>query len=85
VKYTVFILPVAQKDHGTIPSPFYEQIAQKMLALADNPRPPGCKKLKDSEGNWRIRAGAYRILYEINDARSLVTVLRIRHRKEAYR
>ena len=56
-----------------------------MLALADNPRPPGCKKLKDSEGNWRIRAGAYRILYEINDARSLVTVLRIRHRKEAYR
>jgi mRNA interferase RelE/StbE len=85
VKYRVVILPVAQKDHNAIPSPFYEQIETKMLALADNPRPPGCKKLKDTEGDWRIRVGVYRILYAIDDSHSLVTILRIRHRKEAYR
>jgi len=56
-----------------------------MLALAEDPRQPGCKKLKDTKGSWRIRVGVYRILYEIDDTRSLVTVLRIRHRKEAYR
>jgi mRNA interferase RelE/StbE len=85
VKYSVFILRAAQKDHVRIPSPFYEQIEQRMLALADNPRTPGCKKLKDSAGNWRIRAGMYRILYEIDDARSIVTILRIGHRREVYR
>ena len=85
MKYRVVILPVAQKDHNAIPSPFYEQIETKMLALADNPRPPGCKKLKDTEGDWRIRVGVYRILYAIDDSHSLVTILRIRHRKEAYR
>jgi len=37
VKYRVLILPVAQKDHNAIPSPSYEQIEQKMLALAENP------------------------------------------------
>ena len=85
MRYQVLILPVAQKDHNAIPSPSYEQIEQRMLALAEDPRQPGCKKLKDTKGSWRIRVGVYRILYEIDDTRSLVTVLRIRHRKEAYR
>jgi mRNA interferase RelE/StbE len=85
VSYSVVILRVAQKDHNAIPSPSYELIEQKLLALAENPRPPGCKKLKDAAGSWRVRVGVYRILYDIDDAHSLVTILRIRHRKEAYR
>jgi len=85
VKYRVLILPVAQKDHNAIPSPSYEQIEQRMLALAENPRPPGCKKLKDTEGTWRIRVGVYRVLYDIDDSSVMVTVLRIGHRKEIYR
>jgi mRNA interferase RelE/StbE len=82
VKYRVLILPVAQKDHNAIPSPSYEQIEQKMLALGENPRPTGCKKLKDTEGTWRIRVGVYRILYDIDDSGATVIVLRIGHRKE---
>jgi len=84
VKYRVLILPVAQKDHNAIPSPWYESIEERLQALAENPRPPGCKKLKDS-GDWRIRVGVYRVLYNIDDSRSTVTILRIRHRKEIYR
>ena len=76
---------MAQKDHKAIPSPWYESIEERMLALAENPRPPGCKKLKDAGGDWRIRVGVYRILYEINDSSATVTVLRIGHRKEVYR
>jgi len=56
-----------------------------MLALAENPRPPGCKKLKDTERTWRIRVGVYRILYDIDDSGATLTVLRIGHRKEIYR
>jgi mRNA interferase RelE/StbE len=84
VRYRVVILPVAQKDHNAIPSPWYESIEERLLALSENPRPPGCKKLKDG-GDWRIRIGVYRVLYNINDSRSTVTILRIRHRKEVYR
>ncbi len=85
MKYRVLILPVAQKDHAAIPSPSYEQIEQRMLGLAEDPRPPGCKKLKDTEGIWRIRVGVYRILYDIDDSSATVTVLRIGHRKDVYR
>ncbi|HKV61038.1 MAG TPA: type II toxin-antitoxin system RelE/ParE family toxin [Candidatus Acidoferrum sp.] len=84
MRYRVLILPVALKDHETIPSPWYESIEERLLALSENPRPLGCKKLKDS-GDWRIRVGAYRVLYNIDDSRSTVTILRIRHRKEVYR
>ena len=85
MKYRVLILPVAQNDHNAIPSPWYESIEERLLALAENPRPPGCKKLKDSEGDWRIRVGIYRVLYNIDDSRSTVTILRVRHRKDVYR
>jgi mRNA interferase RelE/StbE len=66
-------------------SPAYELIEQRLLALVTNPRPAGCKKLKGGEIGWRIRVGAYRILYEIDDARAVVTVATICHRKDVYR
>jgi mRNA interferase RelE/StbE len=52
------------------------------LALA--PRPPGCKKLKGGDREWRIRIGAYRIVYEVDDAEKTVDVTRIAHRREVY-
>jgi mRNA interferase RelE/StbE len=52
--------------------------------LASNPRPPGCKKLKGGDKEWRIRVGDYRVVYTIDDANSLVEVTRIRHRSEVY-
>jgi len=34
---------------------------------------------------WRVRAGDYRILYEINDDVLIVLVIRVAHRREVYR
>jgi len=85
VSYTVVITRRAQAEHVAIPSPSYELIERHLLELRDDPRPPGCKKLKDRGGAWRVRAGSYRIIYEIDDSRTLVTVLTIRHRKDVYR
>jgi len=54
-------------------------------ALASDPRPNGCKKLKGSEGElWRIRVGDYRVVYFIEDEIELVDIQRVRHRKEVY-
>ncbi len=55
-----------------------------LRALEENPRPPGVKKLRGRENEWRIRVGDYRIVYEIHDRILLVIVIRIRHRSKAY-
>ena len=33
---------------------------------------------------WRIRIGAYRVIYSIDDATKTVSILRIAHRREVY-
>ncbi|MCT1459250.1 type II toxin-antitoxin system RelE/ParE family toxin [Aestuariimicrobium sp. p3-SID1156] len=43
--------------------------------LADDPRPPGAKKLVGGDGEWRVRTGDYRIVYEIRDQVLVVLVL----------
>jgi mRNA interferase RelE/StbE len=52
--------------------------------LASVPRPPGCKKLKGGDKQWRIRVGNYRIVYEVDDVAKTVDVTRIAHRREVY-
>ncbi len=56
-----------------------------MDALAANPRPKGVKKLTGLDNLYRIRAGDYRIVYQIRDDRLIVLVVRIGHRKDVYR
>jgi mRNA interferase RelE/StbE len=35
-------------------------------------------------GEWRVRTGDYRIVYEINDGELLVLVLAVGHRRDIY-
>ncbi len=58
--------------------------AARIGGLAATPRPPGSEKLSGQE-KYRIRQGAYRILYLIEDAGSTVTIVKIGHRREVYR
>lgn len=54
--------------------------------LVAEPRPSGVKKLRDAAGDlYRIRIGDYRVIYEIDDAVIVVVIIRVRHRREAYR
>jgi mRNA interferase RelE/StbE len=62
-----------------------ERIAQRILALADNPRPTGVEKLSGTSEKYRIRQGNFRILYEIQDDVLVVYVVRIADRKDVYR
>jgi len=61
-----------------------KRIVSRIEALADNPRPDGCKKLSGSE-RYRIRQGPYRIVYAIEDEQLVVYVIRIGDRKSVYR
>lgn len=68
-----------QLDH--IHEPDFGRVAQAILGLEDNPRPPGCRKLRGLEG-WRIRVGHWRVIYHINEQEQVVTIVEIRRRRE---
>jgi mRNA interferase RelE/StbE len=58
------------------------QAAIELLAI--DPRPPAATRLVGGSGEWRVRTGNYRIVYEINDNELVVLVLRMGHRREIY-
>jgi mRNA interferase RelE/StbE len=67
-----------------LPDEIAARIINVLDGLKDQPRPPGCKKLR-GENAWRIRVGDYRVIYEIHDKVLHVVVVTIGHRREVYR
>ncbi|MBE9036254.1 type II toxin-antitoxin system RelE family toxin [aff. Roholtiella sp. LEGE 12411] len=84
MSYTISILRRAQKELEDLPVDAYERVREGIRALAEDPRPPGCLKLTNLEG-WRIRIGNYRVIYEIDDEQTMITVLHVGHRRDVYR
>jgi len=83
--YEVFLERMAERDLRRLPSAEFQRVIAAIKALAQDPRPAGCRKLAGSRRDWRIRTGDRRVLYEIDDKARAVRVMRIRHRREAYR
>lgn len=81
--YKLFIEKAVFKQLKNIPERDYKKIITSISALANNPRPPGCKKLKGRPG-YRIREGVYRVIYEINDKILTVTIIEAGNRKDIY-
>lgn len=82
--YTVLIRRRAMKDLANIPSDYVQLITQHINDLAQNPYPPDAKKLQNDSG-YSQRVGVYRILYDIDTTERILTIYRIKHRREAYR
>ena len=82
--YQLVIRPMARKDIERLSLQMQERVLEAVLALREEPRPPGTKKLLGLEG-YRIRIGDYRVLFRIDDEVRLVTIYRVKHRREAYR
>ncbi|OLT28391.1 hypothetical protein BJF83_15295 [Nocardiopsis sp. CNR-923] len=76
-RYRVEIDNEAIKQIKKLDRPIRERVLAAIEALADDPRPDGCVKLKPGKLNlYRIRVGAYRIRYEVQDGILLVLVLK---------
>ena len=83
-KYTLEIKPSAGKELDALDDALFARIDRKIMLLAENPRPPGCKKLRGYKDHWRIRVGDWRVLYVIDDAAKRVSITRVAHRREVY-
>jgi mRNA interferase RelE/StbE len=82
--YHVVLTSSSEKELRRLPRQVIVRVISSLENLASNPRPPGCKKLKGGDREWRIRIGEYRAVYTIDDTKLLVEVTRIRHRREIY-
>jgi len=82
--YRVALARSAEKELQGLSRALVARIVSHLERLATEPRPPGCKKLKGGDKEWRIRIGDYRVVYEIDDGARAVDVTRIAHRSEVY-
>ena len=79
--YTIVLSKRAQKQLDKLSDNIVAPIIKAITGLEDNPQPKGYKKLKGRDG-YRIRAGNYRIIYNIFDDELLVDVIKLGHRKD---
>jgi len=82
--YAILVERYAQKQILKLDKKVIPLIKTAIAKLAENPRPNGYKKLK-GEDAYRIRVGDYRIIYEIDNDKIIVTVVSVGHRKEVYK
>ena len=82
--YRVTFAASAKRELIALSANAIERIQPKIRELANDPRPPGCKKLRGARNLWRIRIGDYRVVHTVNDTAKTVDVTRIAHRREVY-
>lgn len=86
--YAILVLPAARRDLKNLDPGVLAIADAAICALAKEPRPFGCKKLRDEGGAYRIRLntqqGPYRVIYAIRDQERQVVIARVVPRRDAY-
>ncbi len=82
--YQITFSRSAHKELESLQAEINNRIFPKIIALATEPRPDGCRKLVGEENLWRIRIGDYRVIYSINDDTRIIDITTVRHRSKAY-
>lgn len=83
--YRIEFRQAARRALADLPAAAQRRLDAAILALAEDPRPRGSKKLAGEDNLWRIRVGLYRVVYTVKDDVLIVLVLKIGHRREVYR
>lgn len=82
--YRIEIAPAALRQLRKLDPAARRRVQAAIELLAEQPRPSGAKKLTGGDGEWRVRTGDYRIIYEIQDQVLLLLLVAIGHRREVY-
>ncbi len=82
--YSLAFKKSVAKDLRNIPRKDVKRILKCIELLREDPRAEGCIKLSGQE-RYRVRQGVYRIIYEIQDSRLIILVVKIAHRGVVYK
>lgn len=83
--YQIDLAPAAIRQLRKLDPVARRRVQAAIELLAAEPRPAAAKKLVGGAGEWRVRTGDYRIVYEIHDQVLVVLVLALGHRRDVYR
>lgn len=83
--YSIELKPQAASFISAQSKKIQRQLIAHIEALAVNPRPANSKLLYAQEKLYHIRSGNYRIIYQIQDRKLLIVIVRVAHRKDIYR
>ncbi len=82
--YQLEIEEQARRALKRLPGHMRQRVARAIDTLRYEPRPPGAKPLEDElTGYWRIRIAGYRVIYTIEEAIMLVTVMKVAQRDQS--
>lgn len=86
VPYEVEWTTSALRSHEQLPEKTATAVVELVFGpLAENPRRVGHELRFELEGKRSARRGHYRVVYEIDDERSVVVILSADHRGTIYR
>jgi mRNA interferase RelE/StbE len=79
------VAPAVERQLKKLPFAIQKRMILRLEKLKANPRPAGVKKLESGQNLYRINAGDYQIIYQVQDKILLILVVKIGHRREVYR
>ena len=82
--YEVRLAPAAVRQLRKLDPLGRRRVQAAIDLLAEEPRPPGARQLVGGAGEWRVRTGDFRIIYDIRDGELLVLVIKVGHRRDVY-
>lgn len=82
--YQIVFRDDARKAFDRLDPTVRRQAGRVIDRLAENPRPGQATQLVGDPRTWRVRTGAWRILYEIEEDRLVILILDVAHRSRAY-
>jgi len=85
MKYSVEFRPAVVKSLKRLSQKDLRRIKKRIGDLAENLPDPASTKMKGSDSFHKVRSGDYRIIYEIQNDRLVILIVKIGHRKDVYK
>jgi mRNA interferase RelE/StbE len=83
--YRLEFVPSALRELDKVPPDARRRLVRAIERLANDPRPPGARALRESRSGLRLRVGDYWVLYQVDVEQSMITIGRVAQRGRAYR
>ena len=83
-RHSIEISRTAEKQLKKLNRDNQRRVVKAIVALTDDPRPQGSRKLAGYDDVFQIRVGPYRVLYSVSGKKLVIIILKIGHRKDVY-
>lgn len=83
--YRITYRATVKKELRRIHPVMRKAVTKRILSLADDPRPVGVAKLTGGKDEYRLRQGAYRIIYSVYDDEIRIEIIKVGHRSDVYK